>query len=189
MPSWIIQSRQDCIYWFNRCWQSNCASDCSNKKKATLELGGKGANIVFDDAPIDETVEGIVNGIFFNQGHVCCAGSRLLLQENIAEEVLAKLKVRMAKIRVGDPLDKNTDLGAINSATQLGKIRELATSGDSEGAQRWSPACSLPRTGSGLPPQSLPALRKPSHRARGNLRPRSLCPYLPYTGRSHREGQ
>ncbi|MEK6648825.1 MAG: aldehyde dehydrogenase family protein [Actinomycetota bacterium] len=117
------------------------------KKKATLELGGKGANIVFDDAPIDETVEGIVNGIFFNQGHVCCAGSRLLLQENIAEEVLAKLKVRMAKIRVGDPLDKNTDLGAINSAAQLGKIRELATSGDSEGAQRWSPACSLPKNG------------------------------------------
>ena len=117
------------------------------KKKATLELGGKGANIVFDDAPIDETVEGIVNGIFFNQGHVCCAGSRLLLQENIAEEVLAKLKVRMAKIRVGDPRDKNTDLGAINSAAQLGKIRELATSGDSEGAQRWSPACSLPKNG------------------------------------------
>jgi len=117
------------------------------KKKATLELGGKGANIVFNDAPIDETVEGIVNGIFFNQGHVCCAGSRLLLQENIAEEVLAKLKVRMAKIRVGDPLDKNTDLGAINSAAQLRKIHELSTAGESEGAQRWSPECPLPRKG------------------------------------------
>ena len=87
----------------------------STDKKATLELGGKGANIVFDDAPIDETVEGIVNGIFFNQGHVCCAGSRLIVQESVAEEVIEKLKVRMAKIRVGDPLDKNTDLGAINS--------------------------------------------------------------------------
>ena len=117
------------------------------KKKATLELGGKAANIVFDDAPIDETVEGIVNGIFFNQGHVCCAGSRLLLQENVAEEILAKLKVRMAKIRVGDPLDKNTDLGAINSSAQLSKIRELSESGDLEGAQRWSPDCQLPTKG------------------------------------------
>lgn len=117
------------------------------KKKATLELGGKAANIVFDDAPIDETVEGIVNGIFFNQGHVCCAGSRLLLQENVAEEILRKLKVRMAKIRVGDPLDKNTDLGAINSSAQLSKIRELSESGGSEGAERWSPECILPDKG------------------------------------------
>ena len=117
------------------------------KKKATLELGGKGANIVFDDAPMDETVEGIIDGIFFNQGHVCCAGSRLLLQENIADEVLAKLKVRMAKIRVGDPLDKNTDVGAINSAAQLKKIQELSTAGDAEGAERWSPECSLPTKG------------------------------------------
>jgi len=117
------------------------------KKKATLELGGKAANLVFDDAPIDETVEGIVNGIFFNQGHVCCAGSRLLLQENVAEEILEKLKVRMARIRVGDPLDKNTDLGAINSSAQLSKIRELSDSGDLEGAERWSPACNLPDKG------------------------------------------
>ena len=112
-------------------------------KKATLELGGKGANIVFDDAPIDETVEGIVNGIFFNQGHVCCAGSRLILQEGIADEVTEKLKARMSKIRVGDPLDKNTDLGAINSREQLNKINELSAAGDSEGAERWSPACNL----------------------------------------------
>lgn len=122
------------------------------QKKATLELGGKAANIVFDDAPIDEAVEGIVNGIFFNQGHVCCAGSRLLLQEDIADEVLAKLKVRMAKIRVGNPLDKNTDLGAINSSEQLQKIRDLSQSGDEEGAERWSPECALPNTGFWFPP-------------------------------------
>ena len=121
-------------------------------KKATLELGGKAANIVFEDAAIDETVEGIVNGIFFNQGHVCCAGSRLLVQENIADEILAKLKVRMAKIRVGDPLDKNTDLGAINSAEQLQKIRDLSQSGDDEGAERWSPKCTLPSVGFWYPP-------------------------------------
>jgi aldehyde dehydrogenase (NAD+) len=116
-------------------------------KSVTLELGGKGANIVFEDAAIDETVEGIIDGIFFNQGHVCCAGSRLLLQENIAEEVLHKLKNRMEKIRVGDPLDKNTDVGAINSKEQLAKIVELAKAGDSEGGQRWSPACDLPKKG------------------------------------------
>lgn len=121
-------------------------------KKATLELGGKAANIVFDDAPIDETVEGIVNGIFFNQGHVCCAGSRLLLQEDVAEEVLAKLKVRMAKIRVGNPLDKNTDLGAINSSEQLTKIHDLSRTGDEEGAERWSPECALPASGFWFPP-------------------------------------
>ncbi len=115
----------------------------STDKKATLELGGKGANIVFDDAPVDETVEGIVNGIFFNQGHVCCAGSRLILQESIAEEIIEKLKVRMSKIRVGDPLDKNTDLGAINSKEQLLKIKELSAVGDAEGAERWSPQCNL----------------------------------------------
>lgn len=121
-------------------------------KKATLELGGKGANIVFEDAPIDETVEGIISGIYFNQGHVCCAGSRLLLQENIAEELLVKLKKRIEKIRVGDPLDKNTDLGAINSKEQLSKIKELAKSGDDEGAQRWSPKCDLPTKGYWYPP-------------------------------------
>ena len=118
-----------------------------SEKKVTLELGGKAANIVFDDAPIDQAVEGIVNGIFFNQGHVCCAGSRLLVQESIAEEVLAKLKTRMATLRVGDPLDKNTDIGAINSAEQLAKIRALSEIGEAEGAGRWSPACDLPERG------------------------------------------
>jgi len=117
------------------------------KKVATLELGGKGANIVFEDSPIDQAVEGIVNGIFFNQGHVCCAGSRLLLQESIHDEFLHKLQVRISKIRVGDPLDKNTDLGAINSAAQLAKIRELSQSGESEGAQIWSAPCELPSKG------------------------------------------
>ena len=119
---------------------------------ATLELGGKGANIVFDDAPIDEAVEGIINGIFFNQGHVCCAGSRLLLQESIVDGFLAKLQSRMAKIRVGDPLDKNTDLGAINSAAQLSKIKELSESGTKEGANIWSAPCSLPAKGFWYPP-------------------------------------
>lgn len=116
-------------------------------KSATLELGGKAANIVFDDAPIDQAVEGIVNGIFFNQGHVCCAGSRLIVQENIYDELLEKLKRRMSLIRVGDPLDKNTDLGAINSAAQLARIKELSLSGDTEGAFRWSPDCVLPSKG------------------------------------------
>jgi acyl-CoA reductase-like NAD-dependent aldehyde dehydrogenase len=122
------------------------------KKKVTLELGGKAANIVFDDAPIDQAIEGIVNGIFFNQGHVCCAGSRLLVQESVAEEVLDRLKRRMSTLRVGDPLDKNTDIGAINSAEQLAKIRDLAGVGDDEGAERWSPACELPSTGFWFPP-------------------------------------
>ncbi|WP_151526180.1 aldehyde dehydrogenase family protein [Serinicoccus kebangsaanensis] len=117
------------------------------RKKATLELGGKAANIVFDDAPIDQAVEGIVNGIFFNQGHVCCAGSRLLVQESVADEVEEKLKRRLGHLRVGDPLDKNTDIGAINSAEQLARITEMTEIGEAEGAQRWSPACELPSTG------------------------------------------
>ena len=116
-------------------------------KSATLELGGKAANIVFEDAAIDQAVEGIVNGIFFNQGHVCCAGSRLLIQENIHDEVLEKLKRRISLLRVGNPLDKNTDIGAINSSAQLARITELAATGDSEGAERWSPECALPEKG------------------------------------------
>ncbi|SBT51778.1 aldehyde dehydrogenase family protein [Micromonospora auratinigra] len=117
------------------------------RKKLTLELGGKAANIVYDDAPIDQAVEGIVNGIFFNQGHVCCAGSRLLVQESVADRVLESLKRRMAQLRVGDPLDKNTDIGAINSAAQLARIKELSDAGAAEGAQRWSPPCELPERG------------------------------------------
>ena len=117
------------------------------RKKVTLELGGKAANIVFDDAPIDQAVEGTVNGIFFNQGHVCCAGSRLLVQESIAEDFLDRLRTRMGTLRVGDPLDKNTDIGAINSSEQLARIRELSAVGESEGAGRWSPPCELPERG------------------------------------------
>lgn len=116
-------------------------------KKLTLELGGKAANIVFDDAPLDQAVEGIVNGIFFNQGHVCCAGSRLLVQESVAEAVLAKLKRRIANLRVGDPMDKNTDLGAINSREQLDRITELVQSGVAEGAELHQPDCKLPTKG------------------------------------------
>jgi aldehyde dehydrogenase (NAD+) len=121
-------------------------------KRLTLELGGKAANVVFDDAPLDQAVEGIVNGIYFNQGHVCCAGSRLLVQESIAEELVSALQRRLATLRLGDPLDKNTDIGAINSAEQLGRIRELADSADAEGARRWSPQCPLPERGYWFPP-------------------------------------
>ncbi|WP_030210325.1 aldehyde dehydrogenase family protein [Streptomyces sp. NRRL S-87] len=116
-------------------------------KKVTLELGGKGANIVFDDAPIDQAVEGIVNGIFFNQGQVCCAGSRLLVQESVHDELLDSLKRRLSTLRLGDPLDKNTDIGAINSEEQLARITALADAGEAEGAERWSPACELPESG------------------------------------------
>jgi aldehyde dehydrogenase (NAD+) len=122
------------------------------RKRLSLELGGKAANIVFDDAPIDEAVEGIVGGIFFNQGHVCCAGSRLLVQESVADEVLDRLHRRMSTLRLGDPLDKNTDIGAINSAAQLARIRELSDIGEAEGAERWSPACELPERGYWFPP-------------------------------------
>ncbi|MFC5057657.1 aldehyde dehydrogenase family protein [Saccharothrix xinjiangensis] len=116
-------------------------------RKLTLELGGKAANIVFDDAPLDQAVEGIVNGIFFNQGHVCCAGSRLLVQESVADELLEKLHARVSTLRVGDPLDKNTDVGAINSREQLTRIQELASSGEAEGAERWTSSCPLPDKG------------------------------------------
>ncbi len=121
-------------------------------KKMTMELGGKAANIVFDDAPLDQAVEGIVNGIFFNQGHVCCAGSRLLVHEPVAREVLAKLKQRLRVLRVGDPLDKNTDLGAINSLPQLEKIRELVAAGVAEGAEIYQPSARLPAKGYFFPP-------------------------------------
>src|SRR5208282_918010 len=118
-----------------------------SKKKLTLELGGKAANIVFADAPIDQAIEGIVNGIYFNQGHVCCAGSRLLVEESVHDVVVRKLRDRMTTLRVGDPLDKNTDVGAIHSKSQLEKIRELVASGEREGAERYSVPCALPSRG------------------------------------------
>jgi aldehyde dehydrogenase (NAD+) len=116
-------------------------------KRLTLELGGKAANVIFDDAALDQAVEGIVNGIYFNQGHVCCAGSRLLVQESIYEPVVEKLKRRLATLRVGDPLDKNTDVGAINSRMQLDKITELVEAGKEEGAELYQPPCRLPEKG------------------------------------------
>src|SRR6516165_946190 len=132
-------------------------------KRLTLELGGKAANVVFDDAPVEAAVEGIVNGIFFNQGHVCCAGSRLLVQESVADAVLDRLKRRLATLRLGDPLDKNTDIGAINSRPQLNKIRDLSRAGEAEGAQRWSPPCELPERGFWFPPTVFTGVSQ-SHR-------------------------
>jgi aldehyde dehydrogenase (NAD+) len=138
-------------------------SVAGTRKKLTLELGGKAANVVFDDAPLDQAVEGIVNGIFFNQGHVCCAGSRLLVQESVADELLAGLKRRLTTLRLGDPLDKNTDIGAINSAEQLDKIRMLSEIGETEGAERWSPPCELPDRGFWFPPTVFTGVSQ-SHR-------------------------
>jgi len=135
----------------------------AGRKKVTLELGGKAANIVFADAPVDQAVEGIVNGIFFNQGHVCCAGSRLLVQESAYDQVLASLRRRLATLRLGDPLDKNTDVGAINSSAQLAKIRELSDSGEAEGAERWSAPCELPVKGFWFPPTVFTGV-SPAHR-------------------------
>ena len=133
------------------------------RKKLTLELGGKAANIVFDDAAIEQAVEGIVNGIFFNQGHVCCAGSRLLVQESVADAVVERLQRRLTTLRLGDPLDKNTDIGAINSREQLDKIDELTRAGEAEGAERWSPPCSLPEKGYWFPPTVFTGVSQ-SHR-------------------------
>jgi aldehyde dehydrogenase (NAD+) len=121
-------------------------------RRLTLELGGKAANIVYDDAPLDQAVDGVVDGIFFNQGHVCCAGSRLLVQESIEQEFMELLRARIETLRVGDPLDKNTDVGAINSRPQLDRIVDLAAAGDAEGAQRWTSSCPLPERGLFFPP-------------------------------------
>jgi aldehyde dehydrogenase (NAD+) len=138
-------------------------------KRLTLELGGKAANIVFADAPIDQAVEGIVNGIYFNQGHVCCAGSRLLVEESAHDLVVRKLKDRMATLRVGDPLDKNTDVGAINSSRQLRKIEELVAAGEREGAERFSVACSLPPAGFWFPPTFFTGVAQSSRIAREEI--------------------
>lgn len=127
----------------------------AGRTRLTLELGGKGANIVYDDAALDQAVEGIVSGIFFNQGHVCCAGSRLLVQESVAVEVVSALKERISRLRIGDPLDKNTDLGAINSAAQLDRIRTLTEIGTQEAEECWSAPCSLPEQGYWFAPTVL----------------------------------
>ena len=132
-------------------------------KHLTLELGGKAANIVFEDAPLDQAIEGIVDGIYFNQGHVCCAGSRLLVQESIQEPLLEKLKLRLGTLRLGDPLDKNTDVGAINSRQQLEKIQGLVESGIAEGAEIYQPECRLPERGYWFPPTLFTGVSQ-SHR-------------------------
>jgi aldehyde dehydrogenase (NAD+) len=132
-------------------------------KKLTMELGGKAANIVFEDAPVEAAVEGIVTGIFFNQGQVCCAGSRLLVQESVADLLLDRLRRRLGTLRLGDPLDKNTDIGAINSREQLEKIRDLSAAGEAEGAERWSPPCQLPERGYWFPPTLFTGVSQ-SHR-------------------------
>jgi aldehyde dehydrogenase (NAD+) len=132
-------------------------------KRLTLELGGKAANIIFEDAPLDQAVEGIINGIYFNQGHVCCAGSRLLVQESVAETVLAKLDHRIRTLRLGNPLDKNTDVGAINSRAQLSRIQELVACGVEEGAQLHQAPCQIPLKGFWFPPSYFTGVAQ-SHR-------------------------
>jgi aldehyde dehydrogenase (NAD+) len=138
-------------------------SVAGSHKRLTLELGGKAANIVFEDAALDQAVEGVVNGIYFNQGHVCCAGSRLLVQEPVADLFLDKLKARLSTLRVGDPLDKNTDVGAINSRAQLDKITELVQSGVDEGGELYQPACPLPDRGFWFRPTVITGVTQ-SHR-------------------------
>ncbi len=133
------------------------------KKRLTLELGGKAAHIVFDDAPMDQAVEGIVNGIYFNQGHVCCAGSRLLVQENVHDEIVVRLTERLQTLRLGDPLDKNTDIGAVNSKAQLDKIRELVRSGIDQGATLVQQSCALPERGYYFPASFFTGVQQ-SHR-------------------------
>jgi len=144
-------------------------SVAASGKRLSLELGGKAANIVFDDAPLDQAIEGIVNGIFFNQGHVCCAGSRLLVQESIHDELVESLRDRLRTLRLGDPLDKNTDIGAINSAAQLARIRELSDSGVAEGADRWSPECTIPERGFWFPPTLFTGVGQASRIAREEI--------------------
>ena len=156
----------------------------------TLELGGKSANIVFEDAALDQAVEGIIEGIFFNQGHVCCAGSRLLLQESVAEEVVRRLWARMERLRVGDPLDKNTDVGAINSAAQLERITSLVAEGEREGATRRSISCALPETGYWFPPTMfLDVAPGEPDRGRGDLRPGRVGDDVPHARRGRRAGE
>jgi aldehyde dehydrogenase (NAD+) len=139
------------------------------KKKLTLELGGKAANVVFADAPIDQAIEGIINGIYFNQGHVCCAGSRLLVEESVHDLVVRKLEDRIATLRVGDPLDKNTDVGAINSKMQLDKIRELVAAGEDEGAERHTAPCALPAKGYFFAPTFFTGVAQSSRIAREEI--------------------
>ncbi len=165
-------------------------STAGSGKRLTLELGGKAANIVFEDAPLDQAVEGVINGIFFNQGHVCCAGSRLLVQEPVFDVLLDKLKDRLQTLRVGDPLDKNTDVGAINSKAQLDQDRGARGVGR-RGGRRDLPARVRPARSWILVPAHVVhrRLADPPHRARGDLRPRALDPHVPHGRRGRREGE
>ena len=159
-------------------------------KKLTLELGGKAANIIFDDAALDQAVEGIVNGIYFNQGHVCCAGSRLFVQESIAEPVIEKLKRRMATLRVGDPLDKNTDVGAINSRAQLERIEELVAAGSDEGAEIYQPPCRLPEQGYWFAPTVFTNVAQSYRIAQEEIfGPVLQRAHVPHAGGGGREGE
>ena len=159
-------------------------------KRLTLELGGKAANIVFDDCALDQAVEGIVNGIYFNQGHVCCAGSRLFVQESIYEDVVKKLKRRMTTLRVGDPLDKNTDVGAINSRQQLEKIEELVAAGEEEGAEIYQPPCKLPEQGYWFAPTVFTNVAQSYRIAQEEIfGPVLSRADLPHAGRGGREGE
>ncbi len=162
----------------------------TSHKHLTLELGGKGANIVFEDAPIDEMIEGIIDGIFFNQGHVCCAGSRLLVQESVADEVLRRLIRRVDQLRVGDPLDKNTDVGAINSAAQLARIEELTAYGEQEGATRYTSSCELPEKGYWFAPTVFADVSQSHRIAREEIfGPGPLGAHLPHARGGGRQGQ
>lgn len=151
------------------------ATLAGSSKKLTLELGGKGANIIFEDAPIDQAVEGVINGIFFNQGHVCCAGSRLYVQESIAKTFIAKLKDRLATLRVGDPMDKNTDIGAINSSQQLKNIQSYIEIGKKEGASFYQSKCKIPNQGYFCPPTLFSNVAQSSRIAQEEIFGPVLC--------------
>ncbi|MEY3323690.1 MAG: hypothetical protein RLZ11_4 [Bacteroidota bacterium] len=151
------------------------ATLAGSSKKLTLELGGKGANIIFEDAPIDQAVEGVINGIFFNQGHVCCAGSRLYVQESIAKTFITKLKDRLATLRVGDPMDKNTDIGAINSFQQLKSIQSYIEIGKKEGASFYQSKCKIPNQGYFCPPTLFSNVAQSSRIAQEEIFGPVLC--------------
>ena len=159
-------------------------------KRLTLELGGKAANIVFDDAALDQVTEGIVNGIYFNGGQVCCAGSRLLVQETVADTVVGKLRRRMDTLRVGDPLDKNTDIGAINSQAQLNRIQELVASGVAEGAELYTPECVPTRAGLLPRPGAVhQCVHCPPHRPGGDFRAGTVGAHFPHRRGGGGQGQ
>ena len=145
------------------------ASALRRRLPLTLELGGKAAHVIFDDAAVDQAIEGVINGIFFNQGHVCCAGSRLLIQESIADRFVDQLLRRIDRLRVGDPLDKNTDVGAINSAAQLARITELVAAGVAEGADLYQSSCDLPERGFWFPPTVLTGVQQAHRVAREEI--------------------